>query len=123
MRIVGRVVRIGFGGTVLSYAHPDRVRGQTRGFGNGRDSTPAERQSFTGRPTAAQLLVHDRGQRPILLSHSSNRFGSGHSVILTIIYKIYQVILEQLLTSCKTTTCNGLIIGKLLYLKTTKKRK
>jgi hypothetical protein len=82
MMIDGLVIRIGFGGTVLSDAHPNRVLGQTRGLGYGRDPTPAEGQSFTGRPTPTHLLVHDRGQRAILLLHSGNYLGSGHCAIL-----------------------------------------
>ena len=60
-RAVCRVVRIGLGGTILGDAHPNRVDGQSRGLGDGADPTPAQGLSLTGRPTAAQLLIHDRG--------------------------------------------------------------
>src|SRR3954464_1849918 len=95
-RTVGRVVRVGSGGTILGDAHPDRVQGQARGLGDGADPTPAQGLSLTGRPTAAQPLIHDRGQGPILLSHSSCRFGSGHCRILNRTAQFYQVILEHL---------------------------
>ena len=101
MRIVGGVIRISFGATVLSDAHPNRVLGKTRGLGYGQDPTPSESQSLTGRPAPTQLLVHDGGQRTILLLYSGNRLGSSHYVILYRMHKIHQVILEQPLIEVK----------------------
>src|SRR4029077_15026038 len=82
---------------VLSDAHPDRIVGQPRGLGYGRDAAPAEGQGFTSRPTPAHLLVHERRQRLIFALHSGNRLGSDHRVILDRVDEIHQVILDQLL--------------------------
>ena len=73
---VGR--RLGAGVVKFSDPRSDGGPREPRGLGDGRDAAPTEGLGFSGRPAAADALVHQGGEGLILLSQYRYSFLGNH---------------------------------------------